>query len=146
MMRRQPDNEHKKLEVTEVAKAICAADKSVIDAEMSRDLELAMAYMAPDVILQPPDRPMVVGHEAVREFYAEQFAVPYTSIQVHAQKVTVASSGDLAYLVGESSLVLSEPQGERLVPGKYPGVWQKIIGEWQWSAMSWSGNVALSKG
>ena len=114
--------------------------------ETSRDLELAMAYMAPDVILQPPERPMVVGREAVHEFYGERFAMPYTAIQVHAQTVTEASSGDLAYLVGESSLVLSRPHGERQVPAKYLGVWRKIDGERRLAAMSWTGNVASSEG
>ena len=132
--------------MTEIAQAICAADKSLIAAETSRNLESAMAYMAADVILQPPDRPMVVGREAVREFYAEWFAMPYTAIQVHAQTVTVASSGDLAYLVGESSLVLSGPQGEHQVPGKYLGVWRKIDDEWRLAALSWTGNVASGSG
>ncbi len=145
-MRHIPDHEHKGSEVTKVAQAISAADKSLVAAETSRNLDLAMAYMAPDVILQPPERPMVVGREAVREFYAEWFAIPYTAILVHAQTVTVASSGDLAYLVGESSLVLSGPQGEHQVPGKYLGVWRKIDAEWRLAAMSWTGNVAASQG
>ena len=145
-MRRMPGHEHKGSEVTEATRVICAADKALIAAETSRNLELAMTYMAPDVILQPPDRPMVVGREAVREFYAEWFAMPYTAIQVHAQTVTVASSGDFAYLVGESSLVMNGPQGERHVPGKYLGVWRKIDGEWRLAATSWTGNVASSKG
>ena len=105
-----------------------------------------MTYMAPDVILQPPDRPMVHGREAVREFYAEWFALPYKEIQVHAQSVTVASSGDLAYLVGESSLVLSGPQGDRPAPGKYLGVWRVIDGEWLLAALSWTGSGASSQG
>jgi ketosteroid isomerase-like protein len=88
---------------------------------------------------------MVVGREAVREFYADWFAIPYTAIHVQAQTVTVASSDDLAYLVGESALVLSGPQGERQVPGKYLGVWRKIDGEWRLAALSWTGNVASSK-
>ena len=141
-----PGHEHKGSEVTEVAQLICAADKALTAAETSRNLELAKTYMAPDVILQPPDRPMVVGREAVRKFYAEWFALPYTAIQVHAQTVTVASSGDFASLGGESSLVLSGPQGERYMPGKYLGVWRKIDGEWRLAAMSWTVNIASSRG
>jgi ketosteroid isomerase-like protein len=146
MMKHLSGQEHKGSEGTDAARAICAADKALIAAETSRNLELAMAYMAPDVILQPPDRPMVVGREAVRQYYAEWFALPYTAIQVHAQTVTVASSEDLAYLVGESALVLSGPQGECQVPGKYLGVWRKIEGEWRLAALSWTGNIASSEG
>ena len=89
---------------------------------------------------------MVVGREAVREFYTGWFAVPYTAIQVHAQTVTVASSDDLVYLVGEGSLVLSEPQEERQVPGKYLGVWKKIVREWRLAALSWTGNSHILRG
>ena len=132
-------------EFAEVDK-ICAADKALIAAETSRDIESAMAYMAPDVILQPPDNPMVVGYEAVREFYTEWFALPYTAIQVTAQTVTVASSGDIAYLVGESSLIFVGPQEESQVPGKYLGVWRKIDDVWRLAALSWTGNAAIGKG
>jgi ketosteroid isomerase-like protein len=106
-----PGHEHKGSEVTKVAQTICAADKALVAAETARDLELAMAYLAPDVILRPPDRPMVVGREAVREFYAEWFAMPYTAIQVQAQTVTVAASGDLAYLVGRVRLFWADRRG-----------------------------------
>jgi ketosteroid isomerase-like protein len=119
---------------------------TTIAVETSRNLELVMAYLVPDVILQPPDQPMVVGREAVREFYAGWFAMAFTAIQAHAQRVTVASSSDLAYLVGESSLVLSGPQGEHQVPGKHLGVWRKVDGEWRLTAMSWTGNVVSGKG
>ncbi|MEA1979220.1 MAG: DUF4440 domain-containing protein [Chloroflexota bacterium] len=141
-MSRRVYNENNQSELSEITKVICAADRSLIAAEASRDLDSAMSYMASNVILQPPDMPIVVGRKAVREFYTEWFALPYTSIQVHSQKVTVASSGDLAYLVGESSFVLEGPQGELQVPGKYLAVWEKVEGEWNLAAISWSGNAA----
>ena len=134
------DNENERSETREVSTAICVADKALVAAETSRDVELAMSYMAPDVILQPPDRSAVVGREAVREFYAEWFAVPYLGIQVQEQVVTVAASGDLAYLVGKSLLVLNGPQGEQRVPGKYLGVWRKIDSKWKLAAIAWSGD------
>ncbi len=146
MMGRESDSENKRLDSIELTKAICAADRALIAAESSRDLELAMTYMAPNVILQPPDMPMVVGYEAAREYYSVWFAVPYTSIQVRAQTVNVASSGDIAYIVGESSFVLSNSQGEQQVPGKYLGVWKKIDGNWKLAAISWSGDAASGKG
>ncbi|NIM92165.1 MAG: DUF4440 domain-containing protein [Anaerolineales bacterium] len=142
-MSHKVDNDNNRSDLSEITKAICAADKSLIAAEVSRDLEAAMKFMAPNVILHPPDMPMVVGREAVREFYVDWFALPYISIQVHSQRVTVANSGDLAYLVGESSFVLRGPQGELEVPGKYLDVWEKVGCEWKLAAISWNGNTAL---
>ena len=143
-MRDKSDRKLNGPSVTEDAMAICTADKALIEAESSRNLEAAMAYMAQDVILHPPDLHAVEGHAAVRKFYLDWFALPYTVIRVLAQTVSVASSGDLAYLVGESSLVLNGPDGEFQVPGKYLGVWRKIEGEWLLAAISWTANIRSS--
>ncbi len=136
------NKENRQLDADHIAEAVCAADRALVAAEASRDLEAALDCMAPDIVLQPPDMPMVVGRAAVRRFYTAWFALPYTSIQVHSQTVTVASSGDFACLVGESSFVLGAPPEERRVPGKYLGVWKKVDDAWKLAAISWSGNAA----
>jgi ketosteroid isomerase-like protein len=146
MNRKKASHKDEESFLSEEAKAICAADKALIEAESSRNLDLAMDYMAPDVVLQPPDTPAIVGRESVREFYADWFAIPYTAIHVHAQTVSVASSADLAYLVGESSLVFSGPNGERELPGKYLGVWQKVDDKWLLAAISWNANAISDEG
>jgi ketosteroid isomerase-like protein len=130
--------------VSEEAIAIRTADKALIEAESSRNLEAAMAFMAPNVILHPPDLNAVEGHEAVRKFYVNWFKLPYTAIQVLGQTVSVAATGDLAYLVGESSLVMSGPDGDYEVPGKYLGVWRKIDNKWLLAAISWTANTRSS--
>jgi ketosteroid isomerase-like protein len=122
--------------------AVCVSDKALVEAESSRDLELAMSYMAPDVVLQPPGQAAVIGLEAVREFYAYWFSIPYKAIHVQAQSVSMSSSADLAYLVGESSIEMSGLQDGLHVPGKYLSIWRKIDGEWRLSAISWSSNAA----
>jgi ketosteroid isomerase-like protein len=142
IMSRRDNNKNNRLDLSEITKTVCAVDRALIAAEASRDIDTAMNYLAAEVILQPPDMPMVVGREAVRKFYTAWFSVPYISIEVHSQKVNVASSGDLAYLVGESSFIFDGPQGELQVPGKYLGVWKKVEGEWKLSAISWSGNAS----
>jgi ketosteroid isomerase-like protein len=146
MSRNKASHKDEKSFLSEEAKAICAADKALIEAESSRNLDLAMDYLAPGVILQPPDQPAIVGRESVREFYANWFAIPYTAIHVRAQKVSVASSKDIAYLIGESSLVLSGPHGERQLPGKYLGVWRKVDNKWLLAAISWNANVISDEG
>ena len=102
--------------------AICASDKALLEAESSRDLELAMSYMAPDVVLQPQGQAAAIGLEAVGEFYAYWFSIPYRAIHVQAQSVSMSSSADLAYLVGESSIEMSGPQDGLHVPGQYLGI------------------------
>jgi ketosteroid isomerase-like protein len=101
-----------------------------------------MTFMAPDIVVQPPGQPAAVGLEPVRQFYASWFSIPYQAIHVQTQCVSVSSSADLAYLVGESSIEMAGSQAGLHVPGKYLGVWRKIDGEWKLSAISWSSNVA----
>ncbi len=124
----------------EEIQAICKADIGLIEAEIARDIEAVMGFIASGVVLHPPGRPAVLGRKAVRQFYADWFAIPFTSIEVYEQHVSVAPSGDWAYLVGESALVLRGPQGEAPWPGKYLSIWQKINGKWLLAAISWSAN------
>lgn len=116
-------------EIDAICAAICSADRALLEAESSRDLELATGYMAPDIVLQPPGQAPVNGLEAVREFYASWFSIPYRAIHVRAQSVSLYSLADLAYLVGESPIETSGPQEGLHVPGKYLGIWRKIDGE-----------------
>jgi ketosteroid isomerase-like protein len=135
------DRENEALVKREI-EAICAADRVLLEAESERDLELAMSFMAPDIVLQPPSQPAAIGLEAVREFYSQWFSLPYRAIHAQAQSVSMSSSADLAYLVGESSIEMSGAQDGLHVPGKYLGVWRKIDGNWRLVAISWSANAA----
>jgi ketosteroid isomerase-like protein len=124
-----------------IVEQIREADKALLRAEQQRDLDAAMAFVAPHAVFQPPGLPPIVGHEAVRRFYDQQwFTLPYVEISGEPDTVVVASSGDLAYFDGRSHLVL-EISGEQVVSrGKYLGVWQRIEGQWRLAAISWTPN------
>jgi ketosteroid isomerase-like protein len=117
------------------------ADQALLQAEEQRDLESAMALVAPQAVFQPPGLPAIVGEEAIRRFYEESwFKLPYVEISGHAETTVVAASGDLAYLDGRSHLML-EISGENVLSeGKYLGVWQRIEGQWKLVAISWTAN------
>ena len=85
--------------------------------------------------------PAIVGDEAIRRFYEEQwFTLPYVEISGQVETIVVAASGDLAYLDGRSNLTL-EISGENISSeGKYLGVWQKVQGQWRLAAISWTAN------
>ena len=128
---------------TETIKAqIQQADLALLRAEGQRDLKGVMEHIAPDAVFQPPGFPPIVGHEAIRQFYATQwFELPFVEISGTPEAIVVGSSGDLAYFDGRSRMVL-EISGERtVIPGKYLGVWREISGQWKLAAISWSGTV-----
>jgi ketosteroid isomerase-like protein len=124
-----------------IVEQIRRADQALLQAEEQRDLESAMALVAPHAVFQPPGLPAIVGHEAIRRFYEEQwFTLPYVEMFGKADTVVVAASGDLEYLDGRSHLML-EISGEHVVSeGKYLGVWQRTEGHWRLVAISWTAN------
>jgi ketosteroid isomerase-like protein len=128
-------------DVEVIVEQIRQADQALLQAEEQRDLESAMALVAPHAVFQPPGLPAIAGHEAIRRFYEQQwFTLPFVEIFGKAETIVVAASGDLAYLDGRSHLTL-EISGENVTSeGKYLGVWQRIEGHWRLVAMSWTAN------
>jgi len=123
------------------AEQIRQADRALLQAEEQRDLDGAMAFIAPYAVFQPPGEPPIVGREAIRRFYEQKwFQLPYREISGKPDTIVVAASGDLGYFDGRSYLVL-EISGEQIrSAGKYLGVWQRIQGQWKLAAISWTAN------
>jgi ketosteroid isomerase-like protein len=115
-------------------------DRSLLLAETQRDLVGAMRYIAKDAIFHPPGNPPVIGDEAIRDFYEEWFKVPYSGIVCESDTIGISSSGDLAYLIGNSHMEFDTPTGENRLDGKYITVWRKTSDRWLCVAVSWSGN------
>ncbi|NOZ07938.1 MAG: nuclear transport factor 2 family protein [FCB group bacterium] len=126
-----------------LAKQIRQADRALLQAEEQRDLNGAMALIAPRAVFQPPGFAPIVGREAIKRFYEQQwFKLPYREISGKADTIVVAASGDLGYFDGRSYMVL-EIAGEQIrSEGKYLGVWQRIEGQWKLAAISWTANEA----
>ena len=120
---------------------IRTADRTLLEAETRRDLEGAMVLFAEDAVLQPPDAPPVIGREAVREFYADWFGVPYVGIYSDSDRVIVSASYDLAYLIGTSHMEMDTSAGGERFDGKYISLWRKVDGRWLCVGVSWSGNA-----
>lgn len=120
------------------AAAIRAADAAWFAAEVRRDVDSIMSFVADNAVFQPPDAPTFVGTDAVRKFYRSFFEMPYTDVGGKSDSIVVASSGDLAYDIGHNYVVFKGPDGERRHEGKYLAVWQKIAGKWKVTAISWS--------
>lgn len=123
------------------AALIRAADRALLDAETKRDLDAAIALFSEDAVLHPPDTPPVRGREAVRAFYSDWFAIPYTGIYSDSDTVVVSSAGDLAYLIGNSHVEMDASAGGGRLDGKYISLWRKVNGQWLCTGVTWSGNA-----
>jgi uncharacterized protein (TIGR02246 family) len=117
-----------------------AADESAIrelDAQWAKtaatgDLEGTVAYYTDDATLLPPNAPIASGKQAIRAVWAT-LLVPGASVTWQANKVDVASSGDLAYLIGTYTLTMKDAQGKPATEhGKMIEVFRKQAdGKWK---------------
>jgi uncharacterized protein (TIGR02246 family) len=117
-----------------------AADEAAIreaDAQWSKtagakDVDGTVAYYTDDATVLPPNAPMVTGRRAIRAVWS-QLLGPGTSIAWQADKVEVARSGDLSYILGTYQLTTNDPQGNPVNDkGKFVEVWKKQAdGKWK---------------
>ncbi len=118
-----------------------AADEAAIrDADIAwsrtaetRDLEALVSYYTDDVIVLPPNMPVVVGKEAARELNRSQLATPGISMKWQPEKVEAARSGDIGYARGTYVLTVTGPSGAPVTDkGKYIEIWKKQAdGSWK---------------
>jgi ketosteroid isomerase-like protein len=101
-------------------------DREWAAAAASGDLEAIVSYWADDAVVLPPDRPAVVGKQAIREFVAESLALPGFSITWSAAQAVVAASGDMGYTIGSNRVTVPGADGSPVaITGKAVTVWRR---------------------
>ena len=118
-----------------------AADEAAIrDADIAwsrtaetRDLEALVSYYTYDVIVLPPNMPVVVGKHAARELNRSMMATAGWSAKWQPEKVEAARSGDIGYARGTYVLTVTGPSGAPVTDkGKYLVIWKKQAdGSWK---------------
>jgi ketosteroid isomerase-like protein len=112
--------------------AIRQADLAWSAAQASDGLDGVMPFYVDDAIFLPPNSPMVIGKEAIREASAA-IDSPGFSVSWKPMKVEVAQSGELGYAIGNFEGNIVDSAGN-LVPvkGKYVEIWKKQAdGSWK---------------
>jgi ketosteroid isomerase-like protein len=132
------------VDLTAEIEKIRNSDRALLQAETKRDLEGVMEYLAEGAVYHPPNSPPIIGHEAIRGFYKEWFGIPYTGIHCDSDTIVVSSSGDVAYLIGDSHMELDMSTGMNRLDGKYITIWRKLSDKWLCVAVSWSGNESAN--
>ncbi len=111
-----------------------AADEQTIhqaDIEWSKaagakDMEGFLSFWTDDASLLPPNRPIVMGREAIRTHVSQVWADPNFTESWEPTKVEAARAGDLAYSVGSWDFTISDADGKPVGGrGKYVAIWQK---------------------
>lgn len=106
------------------------------------DLEATLAYWSDDAIVMPPGQPSIVGKAAIRAFLQQTAAIPGFSITWEPEQATVASSGDLGYMIERNRVTMLDASGvEREQFGKAVTVWRKDPnGSWKCVIDTWNEN------
>jgi uncharacterized protein (TIGR02246 family) len=93
----------------------------------ANDVDGTVSYYADDASLLPPNAPIATGKQAIRAVWAS-LLTPGNSLSWEANKVAVARSGDLAYVIGAYQLAMKSAQDR----GKFVEVWKKEAdGQWK---------------
>ncbi len=83
--------------------------------------------------LLAPNAPIAEGREEIAKAFTGFFALPNLNIRWHADKASVAHSGELGYTSGKYQMSFSDPSGKTISDnGKYVTVWKKQAdGTWK---------------
>jgi ketosteroid isomerase-like protein len=105
--------------------AIRQADLAWSAAQASDGLDGTMSFYLDDAILLPPNRPMAIGKEAIREASAA-IASPGFSVEWQPIKIEVARSGDIGYTIDSFEGTSVDSAGNPIpVKGKAIVIWSK---------------------
>jgi ketosteroid isomerase-like protein len=113
---------------------------SLASGEVEERLRIQLRFFVEQPILQPPDQPAIVGHEAVSEFYSGIFASGVQILKNEYSELKIVVDGEIATrkYVGEGIFITSElttPQSSR---SRFFDVLIKENGEWRTLLHSWS--------
>jgi ketosteroid isomerase-like protein len=107
-------------------------------AEVRRDMEAALSYLAPDAVIQAGEVP-TMDKTAMRSYWEEFFKLPYTDIALSEPRtIVVAGSGDIAYDIGPWVVIFEGEDGRSELPGKSTIIWRKLNDEWKSVLLSFS--------
>lgn len=112
--------------------AIRQTDLAWSAAQQTDGLEGVMPFYLDDAILLPPNNPMAIGKEAIREASAT-IDVPGFSVSWKPKLVEVADSGEIGYAIGNFEGNSVDSEGNPVpVKGKYVEIWKKQAdGSWK---------------
>lgn len=96
------------------------------------------ALLAPDVMALPPDGPVVIGRDAVRQLWESAIRDHgMTSCRITTDTVDVV--GDLASEVGHATMTTAPPGGKsETAKIKYLVVWKRLNGKWLLHRDTWN--------
>ena len=106
--------------------AIRQADLGWSKAMTDKQLDATVSYYAEEASIYPPNAPTATGKNAIRNVWAQFFAVPGFLVTCHPAKIEASRSGDIGYTQGPYDLAFNDAKGKTVKDrGRYLAVWKK---------------------
>ena len=99
-----------------------------------RDAAAVSKLYTSDGAMMAPGSPIAQGQLALEKAWGGLMQMPGFGLTFKADKITVASGGDMALDQGTYLLTLTGPNGPTRDVGKYVVVWRNIDGQWKVAA------------
>jgi uncharacterized protein (TIGR02246 family) len=125
---------NEKPNTAEIEQQILAREEQWNRAFARRDAEALAGFFADDAAMASPGEQLVRGKQSIREAVDAFAEDPNLNVSFRANRVQVASSGDLAYSRGQYMLTSTDPATNQPESsrGYYLTVWQKQSdGSWK---------------
>lgn len=122
------------------AAAMAKADEAWAAAAASKSADAWVAYYSDDVIVLAPNAKRIDGKADARKMIDGLFQMPDVQISWKANKVEVAKSGDIGYIVAAYQMSWTDAKmGKMNEVGKATEVWRKQAdGSWKCIVDQWS--------
>ena len=130
------DSGTQKADAGDAEQQILAQEEAWNRAYAQRDGEALAGFYADDAAVASPGDQLVRGKDSIRQGALETAKDPNLQISFRANKVQVASSGDLGYTRGQYMMTSTNPgtNAPESTRGYYLTVWQKQ-GDGQWKVV-----------
>ena len=120
--RQQTSPDKRAAEETAIRQADLAWSKAMTD----KQLDATVSYYAEEASIFPPNAPTATGKNAIRNVWAQFFAMPGFLVTCHPVKIEASRSGDIGYTQGPYDLAFNDAKGNTVKDrGKYLAVWKK---------------------
>lgn len=120
--------------------AIRARGEALVAAESAMDTQAALAFWAPDGIIQGHGVPLMQGQDQLAALY-DGFFQAVVEFGSTTTRIEVAASGDMAWEYGINRAVVPGADGPLLDMGKYVAIWRKMNGVWYVAAVAFSSDA-----
>jgi ketosteroid isomerase-like protein len=124
------------------AAALMQTSRDWASAAARGNVDEIVSYWSDDAIVLEPDRPALVGKQAIRGMVEASMKIPKFSITWDPERAWTSKTGDVGYLIEHNRVTLADSTGKvRTMYGKAVTIWKKdASGRWKCVVDVWNNN------